>query len=154
MAAPPKTSKLKGKRSRRLPSADCSPCPFLKRTIHLKVSEHPYLRRDVRFILWATKKPKWGCRGRCWKFYGEPDCDGAIWHVEGDTLALLHECVHLAHHLLRRRVFYTRPAMLRVYDDLGHNKISREEKLCHLVAALQFECLANKVLSEPRANRE
>lgn len=134
--------------------AACLPCPFGKRTIIIRKDEHPYLKRDVRFILWSTQKRKWGCRGRCWKFFGEKDCDGAIWHVTGDTLALLHECVHLAHHLLRCGVFYSYPAMLREYDDKGHNEISREEKLCHLVAAVQHEALsqANSELTDSKSS--
>jgi len=119
-----------------------------RKHIIIRKDRHSYLNRDISFLLWSTKRSKSGCRGRCDKFHHEPECDGAIWYQEGDVLALLHECVHLAHHLLAMRCFKVTSTMLSAYDELGHPSISKEEKLCHLIALIQHECLlAEGILS-------
>ena len=109
-------------------------------TIWLDNIDNDLISKPICFEVFSTKRPlkheSEMTSGRCWKFFDEFPCVGAIWYIYNNFEAVAHECVHLAHHIAGLKMIKVSQRMRESYNDNGHWIYSREEKVCQISGIL------------------
>lgn len=101
--------------------------------------DSPLLKFPISFEVFSTKgymKRFGDSSGVCFKFHDELPCVGAIWYMGGYFESMVHECIHLAHHILTLKVTHIPDCLRESYQDAGHFTFPREEKICQLSGAI------------------
>ena len=116
-------------------------------TIKLTNFDSPLLKKPITFEVFSTKgnlKSRGDYDGECFKFYDELPCVGAIWYRRGYFEAMVHECIHLAHHVLALKLIRVPWTMKEDYPNM-----STEEKICQLSGAISSAIYYEHFLKYP-----
>lgn len=92
------------------------------------------LAHDISFEVFSTKnRPKYmeeENRGMTWKFDDKKNI-GSIWYMDGDYEAFAHECVHLAHHIIKLGLVKI-PKYTKIQYEEKNLPFGKEETLCYI----------------------
>lgn len=115
-------------------------------TITLNKYNCRILKKPISFEVYSTKNSLKGSNhdGECFKFYNELPCVGAIWYRRGYFEAMVHECVHLAHHIINLKLVHVPWTMKEDYPSM-----TKEEKICQLSGAISSAIYYEHFLKYP-----
>lgn len=116
-------------------------------TIWLDRQDNDLIFKPISFEVFSTKGKLKNqdelTYGFCWKFLEELPCVGAIWYAKDNFEAMVHECVHLAHHIIKLKLIKISPFLQEQYNEHGLWTFSKEEKICQIAGAITNKVYIN-----------